>query len=90
MSSHIKATLRYCTGESLKESLYGYVHVIAAATVQRKDNRSNAQVYQDSDDLWTIQFTPLHKGTYSICIEARAAYGLQAVSNKYRCDMLAI
>ncbi len=27
--------------------------------------------------------------TYSICIEARAAYGLQAVSNKYRCDMLA-
>ncbi len=46
-------------------------------------------VYQDGDDLWTIQFTPLHKGTYSICIEARAPYGLQAVSNKYRCEMLA-
>ena len=59
--------------------------IAAAATVQRKEqlDKANAQVYQDGDDLWTIQFTPLHKGTYSICIEARAAYGLQAVSNKY-------
>ncbi len=88
---HIKATLRLY-GRDLLKRAYGYVHVIAAATVQRKEQseKANAQVYQDGDDLWTIQFTPLHKGTYSICIEARAAYGLQAVSNKYRCDMLAI
>ena len=87
---HVKASLTLYGRDMLMRS-YGDLHMTALGTLQRKDKleKVQVQVYKDSEDLWTIQFTPQHRGTYSISIEAHAAYGQQVVSNKYRCNIFA-
>lgn len=87
---HVKATLTLL-GRDMLMRTYGDMNMIAMGTVRRKEKVENVQVqvFKDNEDLWTIQFTPQHKGTYSICIEAQSAYGLQVVSNKYRYNIFA-